>query len=125
MRTVLDVGDEVDKAWCKACGVEITVPKSLVDGIKSWNRAEHRDAEKEQRKPEFIGLRTVFCCDACTPAERARRSQQAIDEATKTQVFLRELHRGNHNAEIRDWLRRHGYGSSVDRQLQQEGNPNG
>lgn len=109
---------------CAVCGEPTTCLAFIWHSVKIWNRQEAENAQRENRRAEFIRPSEigVACEGDCTARLFATKHHEVQQENATTMAYLSMLFAGKYNAESLAWLRRHGCSKQVNRVLAEEGN---
>lgn len=101
---------------CCICGGPTTLDGFLVAVLKTWN-------ERITRKEDFMTPADVeIACDGeCNRTLHRRKHAEDQRENETTRAYLAMLLVGKFNPESLQWLRAHGLGAYVARELAKEG----
>lgn len=101
---------------CCECGGPAVLDGFLVAVLRTWN-------DRATNKGDFLTPADIEagCSPACVSALYTRKHEAAQRENETTRAYLGMLLVGNYNPESLAWLRAHGLGAYVHRQLAKEG----
>lgn len=101
-----------ERAKCRRCGCDITVPGFVMELAKTFNHQLHKRGEPPITRSE------IATCDACIPAENAALAKQAASESSYAAGLLREVRQGVDlpPAQV-GYLYDHGFGKALSEAL--------